>query len=168
MEPKWDSVWDTLSGALPVFQARTSLPGYNLQLLLLCGSCIYFYTVSAVDTLCAGGPFILPCLKGNTDDILTLELLFRKSTYCTFLECPQYTAYRWGSTMWLWLHNPTDLRRFLFTLLFRLFAIIGQLVGLRRERRDSLTEVWHGASAGLGSVLLWLQNRTWRLFFLHT
>ncbi len=32
--------------------------------------CIYFYTVSAVDTLCAGGPFILLCLKGNSDDIL--------------------------------------------------------------------------------------------------
>lgn len=65
MEPKWDSVWDMLSGALPVFLACTSLPEYNLQLLLLCGSCIYFYTVSAVDTLCAGGPFILPCLKGT-------------------------------------------------------------------------------------------------------
>lgn len=30
----------------------------------------FIFTLSAVDTLCAGGPFILLCLKGNSDDIL--------------------------------------------------------------------------------------------------
>lgn len=38
MEPKWDSVWDIIAGVLPVFLACASLPEYNLQSLLLCGS----------------------------------------------------------------------------------------------------------------------------------
>lgn len=38
MEPKWDSVWGILFGALSIFLACISLPEYNLQLLLLCGS----------------------------------------------------------------------------------------------------------------------------------
>lgn len=43
---------------------------------------------SAVDTSCASGPVFLLCLKGTCDDILTLELLFCTSTYCTLLDCP--------------------------------------------------------------------------------
>ena len=43
---------------------------YSCCLSVAPAPCIYFYTVSAVDTLCAGGPFILLCLKGNSDDIL--------------------------------------------------------------------------------------------------
>lgn len=41
-----------------------------------------------MDTLCASGPVFLLCLKGTSDDILTLELLLCRSTYCTFPECP--------------------------------------------------------------------------------
>lgn len=52
-DPKWGSVWDILCVARPIVLAFISIkPSHAATYSAALDSCIYFYTVSAVDTLC--------------------------------------------------------------------------------------------------------------------
>lgn len=71
----WWSLSGTVCGTIyleccPYFWLASACQNTTYSCCYSVASCIYFCTVSAVDALCAGGPFILLCLKGNSDDIL--------------------------------------------------------------------------------------------------
>lgn len=109
MEPKWDSVWDILSGALPVFLFWLAAACQNTTY-----SCCYsvaqafIFILYVLWTLCAGGPFILPCLEGTSDDILGWY------SYTQALILQKYILYfPWMSSRLALLcsHRATDKRR---------------------------------------------------------
>lgn len=92
LEPKWDSVWDILFGALPIFPPTRIQPTVAASLWLWLHA--FIFILYLLWTLCVPVAHLFcSALRGILMtflvDILTLELLFCKSTYCTFLECPQ-------------------------------------------------------------------------------
>lgn len=127
------ALWWSLSGTLcgtfdlewfPYFWFASACQDttYSCCYSVALDSCIYFYTVSAMDTLCAGGPFILLCLKGNSDDILgwyfyTWAIILQK--YILYFPWMSLRSFFIRVThkkdvLLLWLHNRTS---FIFSLL---------------------------------------------------